>query len=319
MSTTPRVSIITPMYRSAATIAETVASVRAQSVGDWEQLLADDGSDDDTISVAQRAAQGDPRVRVLTLSRVGLPSVPRNAALARARSEWIAFLDADDQWEPEKLARQLALLERTGARWAFSNVRFFGSRGGAAPIGLYYPKRWRPARPFFPQCFLDGSVPCLSFIVHRDALVTVSPGGEIANAFNEDKNLKAVEDWDLVLRLAMRWEPAYDPLPLARYRVHGGISHDGAAAFARSEALLRCWRRRAIPPELITSARAVRRSKRGTARLFAGEDGWRGDFRAALRRRPLTMRDVFFGWLSLLPAPAAKAAYEKAAAIMGGQ
>lgn len=98
------VSIITPAYRVEKIVQETIDSVIAQSYKNWEMLVADDRSPDGTASVVSAAAAADQRVRAGTWCKVnGGPAVARNAALAEARGRWVAFLDSDDLWLPEKL------------------------------------------------------------------------------------------------------------------------------------------------------------------------------------------------------------------------
>ena len=107
----PLVSIVTPAYNSAAFIGETIASALAQTCGDFEFLIVDDESTDDTIDAIHRAAGGDPRV-VVMVSDHGGPAAARNVALEAARGRFIALLDSDDTWMPSYLEQQLAMLER---------------------------------------------------------------------------------------------------------------------------------------------------------------------------------------------------------------
>jgi len=105
----PRVTVIIPAYNSAATIAETLASVQQQSFDDWEVVVSDDGSTDDTDGVVEALA--DPRVRVIHGPNTG-PAGARNRALEQSSGELVAFLDADDLWLPHYLSRQVALLDQ---------------------------------------------------------------------------------------------------------------------------------------------------------------------------------------------------------------
>ena len=110
----PRVSVLLCFLNGAEFLAEALASVHAQTWTDWELLLVDDGSTDDSVAVAHRAtAPFADRVRLLAHSghvNCGL-SASRNLALRHARGEYVALLDADDVWRPEALARMVALLE----------------------------------------------------------------------------------------------------------------------------------------------------------------------------------------------------------------
>ena len=100
----PVVSIILPTFNRAAYLRETVASVFAQSWTDWELIISDDGSDEATRAFIH-TLEADERVRVVWSPHSGIPAVTRNSALRVARGEYVAFLDADDLWDPAKLAR----------------------------------------------------------------------------------------------------------------------------------------------------------------------------------------------------------------------
>src|SRR5262245_58991929 len=107
----PRVSILIPLFDGEAFIGESLASVRAQTVEDWEAIVVDDGSSDGGAAIAAEAAARDARIRLLRQANAHTQAA-RNTALAAARGEWIALLDQDDVWLPEKLARQLDLAAR---------------------------------------------------------------------------------------------------------------------------------------------------------------------------------------------------------------
>lgn len=108
MNNSARVSIITPAYRAASIIGDTIASVIAQTHADWELLIADDCSPDETREVVRGWEKRDPRIKLIELERNGGPAAARNAALEQATGRWLAFLDSDDLWLPQKLERQLA-------------------------------------------------------------------------------------------------------------------------------------------------------------------------------------------------------------------
>lgn len=118
-----RVSIITPAYKAAGYVEETIRSVLAQTHQDWELLIADDCSPDHTREVVQRWADSDPRIRLIALERNGGPAAARNAALQQASGRWIAFLDSDDLWLPDKLTHALSVARATGAALVFTGFR----------------------------------------------------------------------------------------------------------------------------------------------------------------------------------------------------
>jgi teichuronic acid biosynthesis glycosyltransferase TuaG len=125
------VSIITPAYRAAGVIGETIESVLAQTHGDWEMLIAEDCGPDDTRDVVREWQARDPRVRLIEMEGNGGPAEARNAALGQARGRWLAFLDSDDVWLPNKLERQLAFHRRLGdAKISFTGFRRISADGG---------------------------------------------------------------------------------------------------------------------------------------------------------------------------------------------
>ncbi|MEP7027101.1 MAG: glycosyltransferase family 2 protein [Candidatus Eisenbacteria bacterium] len=111
----PLVSVITPAHDSARFLGATIESVRAQTLDDWEMIIAENGSSDATPEIAARAAESDPRIRVLRMPRAVGPGAARNAALSVASARYVAFLDSDDLWTPAKLERQIAFARALGA------------------------------------------------------------------------------------------------------------------------------------------------------------------------------------------------------------
>lgn len=123
------VSIITPAYRAAATVEQTIESVRAQTYPHWELLVADDCSPDHTRDLVATWAARDPRIRLVALEKNGGPAAARNAALERAQGRWIAFLDSDDLWLPQKLERTLAHARAHDAALVFTGFRRISQDG----------------------------------------------------------------------------------------------------------------------------------------------------------------------------------------------
>ena len=93
----PLVSIITPCYNAASFISQAIESVLAQSFGDWEMIIVDDCSSDDSLSIIQKYARIDSRIRYLRTDKPsGSPTLPRNMGIKEAKGRYIAFLDSDD-------------------------------------------------------------------------------------------------------------------------------------------------------------------------------------------------------------------------------
>ncbi|TPJ38835.1 glycosyltransferase family 2 protein [Mesorhizobium sp. B2-3-13] len=106
------VSVIIPAYNAQDTIDETLRSVRSQSYKALEIIVVDDGSRDQTVAIARRHMELDPRVRLIEQANAGVAAA-RNRGWQAARSDMIAFVDADDLWAPTKIERQMAVLDRT--------------------------------------------------------------------------------------------------------------------------------------------------------------------------------------------------------------
>jgi teichuronic acid biosynthesis glycosyltransferase TuaG len=111
-------------------IGDTIQSVLDQTYPNWEMLIAEDCSPDDSREVIQRWTEKDRRIQLIELERNGGPAVARNAALARARGRWLAFLDSDDLWLPNKLERCLAYARQHDAAFVFTGFRRIPAEGG---------------------------------------------------------------------------------------------------------------------------------------------------------------------------------------------
>jgi len=123
------VSIITPAWNSSAYIAETIDSVLNQTYSDWEMIVADDCSGDSTSHIVRGYMAMDDRIRLISLEKNVGPAGARNTAIRAARGRYIAFLDSDDLWHPQKLERQLDFMQSRGYAFTFTNYqRIKGTR-----------------------------------------------------------------------------------------------------------------------------------------------------------------------------------------------
>ena len=203
----PRVSIIVPVFNRAQTVGRAVASVMAQTFGDWELIIVDDGSEDDLVGAM--AACPDERRRVLRHERNRGAAAARNTGIDAARAPFIAFLDSDDEWLPAKLARQVDAIERAGPRLGAlcSAFRLRRTRTG------YSEDRYPRAPAGWPAQLLDGCFvsPGTTLLARRECFDTVGP---------LDESLARFEDWDWLLRLVERYD--FDCLPEILAIVHAG-------------------------------------------------------------------------------------------------
>lgn len=126
-----------PLYNAAAFVAAAISSVQAQTFSDWELLVADDGSADESAAIVASLAAADPRIRLLISTENQGPGPARNRAIAMARGRFIAFLDADDLWHPTKLATQIGWMQTTGHPFTFTAyTRVTLSTGARVTIGV---------------------------------------------------------------------------------------------------------------------------------------------------------------------------------------
>ena len=137
------VSIITPTFNSEKYISETIKSIQAQSYRNWELLITDDCSTDNTVEIIQKIIRADHRIKLLTLKQNSGAGIARNQSIKIAGGKFIAFCDSDDQWLPEKLAAQISFMLKNDLMFTYSSyytVDVSGNRKGMikAPSELTY-------------------------------------------------------------------------------------------------------------------------------------------------------------------------------------
>ncbi len=134
------VSIITPSHNTALFIAETIKSVQAQTYTNWEMIIVDDCSTDNTDEIVATFLD-DPRIRYLKNEKNIGAAVSRNYALREARGRWIAFLDSDDVWLPEKLEKQVAFMEHNNYHFSYTCYEEIDERSEPLDITVTGPKK----------------------------------------------------------------------------------------------------------------------------------------------------------------------------------
>lgn len=197
-------------------------SALSQSHAVLEVLVADDGSSDHTAAVI---AEFDDRVIHIPLQHCGLPGVVRNAALKQARGEWVAFLDSDDLWHPEKTALQLAE-SSDSVGFICCNAEYIDENDRPHAGGqLMYASNPFKKEPDALKAMIGGLMLATPSVLCRTAVLREAGG------FGEDPKLRICEDYDLWLRCATLTQFAYLHAPLVQVRrsPHGHMCSATAA------------------------------------------------------------------------------------------
>lgn len=205
----PLVTVVLPTFNRLGWLRVAIDSVLAQTFAAWELVVVDDGSREETRSFLRSLA--DPRVSVVFADHTGVPAVVRNRAIARARGRYVAFLDSDDRWAPEKLTRQLALMRSShGRRWSYTAVRRIDGDGNEIR------KRsvaWAPHSGWILEQVLRVDAQIATPTVMAELELVRELGGF-------DERTHFIEDYDLWARLALASEAAVESTPLADVRSH---------------------------------------------------------------------------------------------------
>ncbi|MGZ0015652.1 glycosyltransferase family 2 protein [Yeosuana sp. AK3] len=205
MKTVPTVSIITPMYNSENFISETIYSVLNQTLNDWELILIDDTSTDSTLEIVAPMMEKQSNIKLIKNQTNQGAAISRNIGITEAKGKFIAFLDADDIWTPEKLERQISFMKAKNCDVSFSSYQLINEQGKplnktvkALPV-LKYQKLLK-----------SNYIGNLTGIYHAEAL------GKITTP-----NLRKRQDWLLWLSaIKTSGKPALGiQEPLAYYRV----------------------------------------------------------------------------------------------------
>lgn len=314
---TPRFSVVVPAYNGAATIAATLRSIQAQSVSDFELIVVDDESSDDTLQVVERIAADDDRVRVTSQENQGVAGA-RNTGVSLAQAPYVAFLDNDDLWMPGYLASMGRALDGAPqAGFAYTDAYLLDDKlsrihrlrslefGDPIPVGL-------PAEDLLLR-LVDRNFVMSSVTVRRDAIEAVGGFSTLVNG---------VDDWDLWLRMIVAgWDAvqADDCVLIQRDRADSQ-SKDELMMLARSEVvLLRLLDSELYPPGVCEAARVRLADVQRRLRRETSYGPYMGAIR--LRRKALRTRDRLLpegNWLADAPGEVAGAFPEIAAAYGRG-
>jgi len=220
------ISIITPIYNGQEFLAETIETVLMQTYTNWELLLVDDGSTDNTKNICKTYTDKDDRIKYIYKTNGGQASA-RNFGIKNANGGWIALLDADDLWNIKKLEKQInALIENPDASLCFTNTLAFQNSINNEVYNFDNKDYGLLNEDFFYKVFVSNNVSNSSLVINKQSIIE-------SGLYNENENIRGSEDWDLLLRLLynkIRIVGVKDKL--LYYRIHdGGIHLQNARMF----------------------------------------------------------------------------------------
>lgn len=203
------VSVVIPTYNSGLYIKEAVDSVLRQSYKNFEIIVVDDGSIDDTKSILSQYIKTG-KIKYLFQENKG-PAVARNSGIKHSKGEFVAFLDADDIWQDDKLEKQLPLFSDTDVSLVYSDTLFFGDffsfKSHLEMAGKFYRGK---ALTFLIK---NNFIPTSSVVIRRSIL-------EKIGHFNESVKLEVGEDYELWLRIASFSKIDFINESLVKHRIH---------------------------------------------------------------------------------------------------
>jgi len=269
----PAVTVIVNLHNGRATLAETVASVIAQTFADWELLVWDDASTDNSAEILTRFA--DSRIHYFRCETQVPLGQARQRAIEMATGEWIAFLDHDDVWLPHKLKRQLALARaQPDAALIYGRTVRFYPNGSERDYDQAHEYTSLPEGDIFTSLFADSCYIAMSSAMFRRSAITAIGG--IPEAIH------IIPDYYLYLEVSHRYPAAAVQEVVCRYRMHGDSTSHTAAVAVQEEAmrlmdmyrdavdgaLLRKCKRRHATQLALAEMRSRQTFLRGLQRLF---------------------------------------------------
>jgi glycosyltransferase involved in cell wall biosynthesis len=186
------VSIITPTYNSEKFIGDTIRSVQGQTFSSWEMIIVDDCSSDNTESIVNEFINADPRISFYRLQKNSGAGVARNQAIDLAKGRYIAFLDSDDLWKPEKLEKQVAFLESNDLPFTYSFYECINEEGIPLNVLVEAPQKLKYWQLFFCNfvgnltgmydTYFFGKIPISSIRKRQDWMVWLTVLKKIRSA-----------------------------------------------------------------------------------------------------------------------------------------
>lgn len=218
MTRDPLVSIIVPMFNAENTIGETIRSVQEQRYHNWEMLIADNCSTDNSRGLVRGYIENDNRIRLIEADyNSGGPARPRNMSIKNSKGKYLAFLDADDLWLPDKLMKEVAYLENNNEYFLVYSKCFIKKNG---KIVRQSPKKMYSGN-VFNRLYLEFN------FISCNTVMMLNQQGPGQYLFSEDKKFVCVEDYVLWLSIAKKHKIGFIDEPLAIYVLHGSNLSSG--------------------------------------------------------------------------------------------
>jgi len=199
------VSVVISTWNRPHLLKRAILSVLSQTIQPLEVFVCADGMEDPAEKVVKEI--GHPTVKYVPGPHMGRPAIPRNRGIRAANGEWVAFLDDDDEWLPNKLEKQLAVLKKEGYQASCSNALRICDDNSITP----FYKISFPPHLHFEEILQENKIICSSALAHSSLF-------KLVDGFPEDSDLVGVEDYALWLRIACLTDWVYISEPILRYR-----------------------------------------------------------------------------------------------------
>ena len=218
-----KISVITPLYNAENYIRKTIKSVLNQSYDNLEMIIIDDLSTDNSRNVVKEYAAKDDRIKLIELQKNQGAAVARNTGIEKASGKYIAFIDSDDLWEPDKLETQLEFMEKNNYSFTFTSLRFIDDQGNDLDNISKVPESID-----YHSLLKNTIIGCSSVIIDREKISKIKM-----------PDIRAGQDTAAWLQILKRGYKAYGlNEPLTRYRI--GV--EGSISSNKLKALKRTWR-----------------------------------------------------------------------------
>ncbi len=232
----PLVSIVTPMFNAEAYVSQTIESVLSQTYSNWEMIIVDNYSTDKSKEIVHEYCKKDNRIKLVKLDyNSGGPARPRNVGIKNSKGDFIAYLDADDLWQKDKLEKQLNFFQNNPDVYlCYSTYQLINEN--STKLDVMLEKRKKSNGCTFESLFLS-----FNFIPSASVMIKIYDKEVIF--FDENPKLVAAEDFDLWLRIAKSKKIGFIDEPLLLYRIHeNNTSGNVSYRISRNWNLIQKWK-----------------------------------------------------------------------------